>query len=321
LVRANSSLGSSRITRLPSAVHSRCACGICLAFTPHGCWQCRLLSCRQDEPSIEKYVVPEASYPTVTHRACPGRQLLVVQQVTASTSNVPIAECDKARKSFAVYYLCRFTSGLRRHVSHSPRSLTRATNSSPCGLPATSRNSAKLAVNRAYHVPSLADPHTGGPIRLAPVYSPMTSMTTCLQCEQKQPAIYHFGQSPCSSLSSFDLTRIPSTVHLRCACGTCLAPTPRGCWQCRLLPCRQGEPSSEGYFVPGASNPIVTSRARPGRQLLVVQQVTASTSAIPVVECDKARKSFAIYYMSHNVRLTATRVALTPDRYQSSMHR
>jgi hypothetical protein len=28
-----------------------------------------------------------------------------------------------------------------------------------------------------------------------------------------------------------------------------------------------------------------------------------------VVECDKARKSFAIYYMPHNARLTATRVA------------
>jgi hypothetical protein len=36
-----------------------------------------------------------------------------------------------------------------------------------------------------------------------------------------------------------------------------------------------------------------------------------------VVECDKARKSFAIYYMPHNVRLTATRVALVHCRYHT----
>lgn len=53
-----------------------------------------------------------------------------------------------------------------------------------------------------------------------------------------------------------------------------------------------------GYVVPGASNPTVTSRARPGRQLLVVQQVTASISDIEVVECDKAEKSFAIHYIA-----------------------
>ncbi|MFJ1259774.1 hypothetical protein [Cupriavidus sp. CuC1] len=47
-------------------------------------------SCRQDGPSVEKYIVPGASHPTVTHRACPGRQLLVAQQVTASTSNTQI---------------------------------------------------------------------------------------------------------------------------------------------------------------------------------------------------------------------------------------
>jgi hypothetical protein len=42
--------------------------------------------------------------------------------------------------------------------SLSPRSLTRSTNSSPCGLPAVSQCSARLAVSRAYHVPIFADP-------------------------------------------------------------------------------------------------------------------------------------------------------------------
>jgi hypothetical protein len=55
---------------------------------------------------------------------------------------------------------------------------------------------------------------------------------------------------------------------------------------------------NEGYVVPEASHLTVTSRARPGRQLLVVQQVTASNSDIQVVECDKAEKSFAIHYIA-----------------------
>jgi hypothetical protein len=53
-----------------------------------------------------------------------------------------------------------------------------------------------------------------------------------------------------------------------------------------------------GYVVPEASNPTVTGRARSGRQLLVVQQVTASISDVQVVECDKAEKSFAIHYVA-----------------------
>jgi hypothetical protein len=65
-------------------------------------------SCRHGEPSSEECVVSGASDPIVTDHARPGRQLLVVQQVTAST-NVSIAECDKARKSLAIYYSCRFT--------------------------------------------------------------------------------------------------------------------------------------------------------------------------------------------------------------------
>ena len=84
----------------------RCACGTCLAFTPHGCWQCRLHPRRRGEPSFEKYIVPGASHPTVTHRTCPGRQLLVAQQVTASIAVLQRSKCDKTKTSFAaLYYL------------------------------------------------------------------------------------------------------------------------------------------------------------------------------------------------------------------------
>jgi hypothetical protein len=48
-----------------------------------------------------------------------------------------------------------------------------------------------------------------------------------------------------------------------------------------------------GYVVPGASHPTVTSRARPGRQLLAVQQVTARRAAR-----DKTEADFAIHYLA-----------------------
>jgi len=48
--------------------------------------------------SFEKYIVPGASDPTVTHRACPGRQLLVAQQVTARH-----AARDKTEMSCTAY--------------------------------------------------------------------------------------------------------------------------------------------------------------------------------------------------------------------------
>ncbi|MDQ7982539.1 hypothetical protein QYH69_35695, partial [Paraburkholderia sp. SARCC-3016] len=34
-----------------------------------------------------------------------GLKLLVVQQVTASLSDVQVVECDKAEKSFAIHYV------------------------------------------------------------------------------------------------------------------------------------------------------------------------------------------------------------------------
>jgi hypothetical protein len=50
-----------------------------------------------------------------------------------------------------------------------------------------------------------------------------------------------FWSEPFSSFGSSRLTRIQSTVHARCACGICLAPTSCGCWQCRFLPGHPGE--------------------------------------------------------------------------------
>jgi hypothetical protein len=64
--------------------------------------------------------------------------------------------------------------------------------------------------------------------------------------------------------------------------------------------------SFDEYVVPGASDPVVTCRACPGRQLLAVQQVTTRQAAR-----DKAETSFTANYMPLDARLTATRVALS----------
>ena len=114
-----SNFGFSKLTRVQTTVHLRCAYGTCLASTPLS-----LLAvsapCHQDGPSSEEYIVPGASYPIVTHRACPGRQLLVAQQVAASTAFIRRSKCDKAKVSFAVLSTsCRLTGDGRRHVSHS----------------------------------------------------------------------------------------------------------------------------------------------------------------------------------------------------------
>lgn len=74
-------------------------------LTPHGCWQCRFLPRHRGEPSIGRHVVPRASHPTVTGHACQGRQLLAVQQVTASN-----IERDKARMNIAIYFILLNTS-------------------------------------------------------------------------------------------------------------------------------------------------------------------------------------------------------------------
>jgi len=64
-----------------------------------------------------------------------------------------------------------------------------------------------------------------------------------------------FWSEPFSSFGSSRLTRIASTVHVGCACGICLAPTPRGCWQCRLLPGHPGESPVRRVRCPRSSEP------------------------------------------------------------------
>lgn len=166
------------------------------------------------------------------------------------------------------------------------------------------------AENRAYHVPSLADPSMARAYPVSTCLFPDGIMTTCSQFKGEQPAIHLlvrafqqlwlFGCDEDSLGSSLTLCirNLPSLHTARL-----LAVSARAC--------RQAGPSSEKYIVPRASYPTVTHRACPGRQLLVVQQVTASISTTPVVECDKARMSFAIlYFMPLDARRTATRVAL-----------
>jgi len=103
--------------------------------------------------------------------------------------------------------------------SLSPRSLTRSTNSSPCGLPAISRCSARSAVSRAYHVPVPADPNATSAsyrtetVRLAPVYSPaaLRRRTPKLNRSNRLRTIW-FG--PASRFGPIVLTRFIGGSHL-----------------------------------------------------------------------------------------------------------
>ncbi|CAE6883439.1 hypothetical protein R69749_07177 [Paraburkholderia domus] len=79
---------------------------------------------------------------------------------------------------------------------------------------------------------------------------PEGALTTCPEAVGKQPAIHLLVRVP-QQLWLRVLNEDSTTVHLRCSCGTSLASTPIGCWQCRPRPCHQGAPSSEEYFVPG----------------------------------------------------------------------
>jgi hypothetical protein len=76
-------------------------------------------------------------------------------------------------------------------------------------------------------------------IRLAPVSPPAALVATCPYHREEQPAT-HLLVRACQQLWLIFRHEGYATVHLRCACGNCLAPTPHGCWQCRSLPCHQG---------------------------------------------------------------------------------
>lgn len=145
---------------------------------------------------------------------------------------------------------------------------------------------------------------TLAPVRLASASPPVALATTCPQTTKRQPATYLLVRAS-QQLWLISSYEVCTAVHIRYACGTCLAPTPHGCWQCRFLPCRHGEPSAEGYVVSEASNPIVANRARPDRQLLVVQQVTFRK--IPNVT--RQERALPSTTLPIYVRRTALRVA------------
>ncbi len=64
--------------------------------------------------------------------------------------------------------------------SLSPRSHARSLDSFPYRLPATAPHSLeRVARNRVFHVPIIADSNVPEPIRLAPVFSPAALVTTC----------------------------------------------------------------------------------------------------------------------------------------------
>jgi hypothetical protein len=160
-------------------------------------------------------------------------------------------------------------------------------------------------MSRAYHVPSLASQQRyicacPFSVRLYPG----STRDDVPQMTKRQPATYLLVRAS-QQLWLISSYEVCTAVHIRYACGTCLAPTPHGCWQCRFLPCRHGEPSADEYVVSEASNPIVANRARPDRQLLVVQQVTFRK--IPnVTRQERASPSTTLPIY---VRRTALRVA------------
>jgi hypothetical protein len=185
--------------------------------------------------------------------------------------------------------------------SLSPRSLTRFCHSCSRELPAGSYYLVP-AQKRAYHVPILADKASCGficPVSIClspgsaiddvfPVvteisgYSPFGQSVSAAFAPQSLRGLHHSSVTLC-------LRNLPGTSH-RTAAGSV------------GLPHYWGEPSVERHVAPRASHPTVTSRACRSRQLLVVQQVTASN-----IKCDKARMSFAVPFLYHT--WTATRVA------------
>lgn len=116
-----------------------------------------------------------------------------------------------------------------RH-SLSPRSHPRFPTVSLAGYLPLLRQIEVKAGNRGYHVPDPAGPTGYLTSPLAPAYSPM-ALATC-------PKPYGNNQQ----LRLCVLNEDSTTVHLHCACGTCVAVTLHGCRQCRSLPGRPSEP-------------------------------------------------------------------------------
>ena len=110
-----------------------------------------------------------------------------------------------------------------RH-SLSPRSLTRSTNSAPCGLPAVSQYSVSVAVSRAYHVPVPADPiQLGLSVKRSSI--PRQRYDGVPPAKRGATRRVPFGLGLLAA-SAHHQSRGLSTIHICCTCGTCLASTP-----------------------------------------------------------------------------------------------
>lgn len=152
-----------------------------------------------------------------------------------------------------------------------PRSPIHLSNRSPRGSPALAKPLA-WADNWIYHVPAFADPNASGPIRLAPVYSPAALRRRTPISERSnllRTILVRAYQPLWPALNHEVYRRFTSVAHAE------FALPPRHITASSVVTPSPVATSFDGYVVPGASHPTVASRARPGRQLLVAQQVTA----------------------------------------------
>ena len=93
-------------------------------------------------------------------------------------------------------------------------------------------------------------PDTFGTVRLAPVFSPATLMTTCPFALQGQPVAHPvlvWACQPLWPIGSHEVyQRFTYVAHTELA----LHLTPHGGWQCRPLPRHRGGPHSTGTLSP-----------------------------------------------------------------------
>ena len=111
-----------------------------------------------------------------------------------------------------------------------------------------------------------------GTIRLVPVYSPAALRRRTPNSNRSNPlrTILVRACQPLWPVSNHEVyRRFTSVAHAE------FALPPRHITASSVVTPSPVVTSFDGYVVPGASHPTVASRARPGRQLLVAQQVTA----------------------------------------------
>lgn len=103
--------------------------------------------------------------------------------------------------------------------------------------------------------------------------SPGSFVTTCSHVQEEQPAAHLFWSGPVSRFGPFSITRFIDSSHLLRMRNLPSLHAALRLAASHMFPSPEWA-SFEKYVVPGASDLTVTSRACPGRQLLVVQQVT-----------------------------------------------